>query len=208
MSSCINFCSYIYLPPNLSLTLTVLHINSSKSVLQFNMNTLRTSYHFIYLLFEISTLLKTHNIKRVLKGCLKTCQCLFLSTVKWLGIEPGTHFYILESCLLCFQVIICTLRRLWCCPVTKRASSPALCAALEKYSACGSITTCMAQGSDSWAFTFRLDKGTRTNYCGRAMESRASPGSERQWTTNMTNSTRLVAWRCIIKLTFTQHYFQ
>ncbi len=40
-------CNYIYsMPPNLSLTLPVSHLNSSKSVLQNNMNTISTVYLF------------------------------------------------------------------------------------------------------------------------------------------------------------------
>ncbi len=37
--------------PNLSLTLPVCHLNSSKSVLQYNMNTIRTLYLFLFLFF-------------------------------------------------------------------------------------------------------------------------------------------------------------
>ncbi len=56
----INFCNYIYndtadpplnlptIPPNLSLTLSVSYINSSKSVLQYSMNTISTLYLFFY----------------------------------------------------------------------------------------------------------------------------------------------------------------
>ncbi len=39
------------IPPNLSLTLPVSHLNSSKSVLQYNMNTIST----LYLFFDVST---------------------------------------------------------------------------------------------------------------------------------------------------------
>ncbi len=63
-----NFCNYIYntltthylhfnpplnlpIPLNLSLTLPVSHLNSSKSVLQYNMNTLSK----LYLFFDVIT---------------------------------------------------------------------------------------------------------------------------------------------------------
>ncbi len=63
---CNYFCNYIYnythplhlnpplnlpTPPNLSLTLPVSHINNSKSVLQYSMNTIST----LYLFFDVST---------------------------------------------------------------------------------------------------------------------------------------------------------
>ncbi len=68
ITSVINFCKYIYIitllthplhlnpplnlpiPPNLSLTLTVSHLNNSKSVLQYNKNTIST----LYLCFDVS----------------------------------------------------------------------------------------------------------------------------------------------------------
>ncbi len=61
VTSVINFCNYIYnytddpsIPPNLSLTLPVSHLNSSKSVLQYNMITISTLY-LLYLFFDAST---------------------------------------------------------------------------------------------------------------------------------------------------------